>query len=69
MEFKELGTTMSLCLLMLYPLSNFKAIGQLVMQILHFKDLGNTESVMKLCQISRATNVPQGGGGGVSTLI
>ena len=32
-------------LLMLYPCINFKAIEQMVMEILHFKDLGDTESV------------------------
>ena len=50
-------------LLMLYPVSNFKAIGQLVMEILHFVDLGDTVSVVTNavvlvlgeCQISMAT--------------
>ena len=28
------------------PMSNFEAISQLVMEILHFKDLGDTKSVV-----------------------
>ena len=53
--------------------SNFKAIGQLLMEILHFEDLGDTECrlaanavvlVLGECQISIATYLK-----GVSTLI
>ena len=32
---------------MIYPVSNVKVIGQLVMEILHFEDLGDTESVVR----------------------
>ena len=54
------------------PVSNFKAIGQLAMDILHFKDLGDTENVatnavvlvLGECQISILTNFR-----GVYTLI
>ena len=57
---------------MLYPVSNFKAIGQLLMEILHFKDLGDTVSVvtnavvlvLRECQMSIVTYLM-----GVSTLI
>ena len=47
------------------PVSNFKAIGQLVMEILHFKDLGDTAIVitnaivlvLRECQISIPTYI------------
>ena len=42
----------------------YKAIGQLVMKILHFKDMGVTNAVVLVleeCQISMATYI--GGGG------
>ena len=49
-------------LLILYPVSNFKAIRQFVMEILHFKDLGDTSVVTNAvvlvlgeCKISIAT--------------
>ena len=56
-------------LLMFTPVSNFKAINQLVMEILHFQDLGYTESVVTNavvlviggCPISMAMYL--GGGG------
>ena len=59
-------------LLMLYPVSNLKAIGQLVMEVLHLKDLRDTESVVMNavvivlgeCQISKAMYIR-----GVSTII
>ena len=58
--------------LMLYPVSNVKAIARLVMDILHLKDLGATESVVTNvvvlvlgeCQIAIATYSR-----GLSTLI
>ena len=54
------------------PLYNFKAIGQLVMEILHLKDFGHTESVITNavvlvlgeCKMSKATYLR-----GVSSLI
>ena len=56
--------------------SNIKAIVQLVMEILHFKDLGDTECRLFGSERSSSarrvshcnSNVPRGGGG-VSTLI
>ena len=33
-------------LLILYPESNFKAIGKLLLEIFHLNDLGDTESVV-----------------------
>ena len=49
LHLKELGVTKSLtniCMYLpiLYPLSNFEGITQLVMDILHFKGLGDTEN-------------------------
>ena len=57
--------------LVLYPVSNFKAIGQLLMDIFHIKDLWNTKchlaanavvQVRGKCQISIATYLRGGGG-------
>ena len=50
---------------MRHPCINFKAIEHLVMEILHFKDLGDTESVamhavvlvLAECHISMATHL------------